>query len=166
MKFNPVVNEALTFLPKLSNKAQALRGEIARQRIARERDASFVTPLALWGGGCALSCHPGLTAHLPLVRSRVTRPSGGVCCPSVDLLLRRCAETTALPTLPSHLRGVLGFCSLMGRKYLVNLFYMSPAVEWLLWKKHWTITKHDLPTMPPPMSSSTQSQHIKYAPIP
>lgn len=90
MKLNPVVSEALTFLPKLGNKAQALRGELARQRIAGERDASSVTPLALRGGGCALSRHPGLTARLPLVWTGVTRPPGGVCCPSVEL--RRRAE--------------------------------------------------------------------------
>lgn len=58
-------------------------------------------------------------------------------------------------------------CKPMGHKYLVNLFcIMSPAMGRLLWKEHWTITKHDLPAMLSPTSSFTRCQHIKYGPIP
>jgi len=102
VKFNPMVNEALTFLPKLSNKVWAPRGEIVRQRISGGWHTGCDTPLALRGDGCLPSCHPDLTAHLPLFWIRVTRPSGGMYHPSVELLLQVLyRETTMLPTLPS-----------------------------------------------------------------
>lgn len=62
MKFNPVVNKALTFLPKLSREAWALKAEISRQRYPIGMTQAVT--LCWHCEGCGAPRHPGPTAHL------------------------------------------------------------------------------------------------------
>lgn len=135
-----------------------------RHRGARWTDRDFLgecagcdTPPAEQGDGCSLCApQPGSTAHPPVLQTGVTRTPG-----AVELLLQAlCRETTALPVLPScpgSVTQTFMAWSAHGTQCLTNLFcIMSPALGWLLWKEHWTITLHDLPAALPPTSSSTQ----------
>lgn len=154
----------LTFLSKLNNKAP--RGEIVRRDFPGG-DMQAVTPR--WH--CRVM---GVLSHVTQAQNHTSlcfgpgSPDLLVVCtiPVWSCCFRHCAERPLLSLCSLHplcLR-LLQTCKPMGHKYLVNLFYtMSPAVEWLFWKEHWTITKHDLLATLPPSSSSTQCQHIKYA---